>query len=466
MRTLLETAFRSAFPQETLLCLRSPVPLKPASVARVLAHATATESLIYYAPPTRYKQFTYIGWGVADRIILFDRDPFVKTQDAICERLKPMRILDGPDCEDLPLPRFFGGFRYTPGKNGNNAENAVSMFPDSGFVLPRFCLCFRDDKAFLQLTLFASELPQKNLWETELASFEQALHNDPVKAPIVDLGPISLTDETTQTEYCQRVKLALTEIASGSLQKVVLARRKIVSSAKPFELNHILGFLDNSYSDCCRFALSVGGFVFLGASPELLARKTGLDFSTEALAGTRPRKQHVRDDEQQTKELLSDEKERREHRCVQSTIVDSIAPFCASEPVVDPTVIRSLLNVHHLCTPIHATLSKGARLLEIVAALHPTPAVCGLPRPAAARFIAAQEPFARGLYAAPIGWLDQDGNGTFWVAIRSALLSSQKAWLTAGSGIVAGADPQKEYLETGAKFAPMLAALGVAHECK
>jgi isochorismate synthase len=240
--------------------------------------------------------------------------------------------------------------------------------------------------------------------------------------------------------------------------KVVAARRSLVAAERPFAPVAILRNLSEAYPDCSRFALERGGAVFLGATPELLALRSGRTIRTEALAGTRARTQ-AGDDDFARDSLLGDDKERREHAHVISAIVEALTRLCAEAPHVDKTSVRSLRNVHHLCTPICGTLRADTHVLDLVTALHPTPAVCGLPQKEAARFIAAHEPVSRGMYAAPVGWFDGRGDGCFRVAIRSALLRENRAWLYAGAGIVAGSDPQKEYRETAVKQRVMLSAL-------
>ena len=151
---------------------------------------------------------------------------------------------------------------------------------------------------------------------------------------------------------------------------------------------------------------------------------------------------------------------KREHAHVITAIVASLRECGVSEPVIFATGLRSLRNVHHLCTPIQGRLDADRHVLRLLACLHPTPAVCGLPRDRAARFLAEQEPTGRGLYAAPVGWFDASGDGVFWVGIRSALICGERAWLYAGAGVVAGSVPHKEYQETSVKLRAMLGVLG------
>ena len=144
------------------------------------------------------------------------------------------------------------------------------------------------------------------------------------------------------------------------------------------------------------------------------------------------------------------------------SIAKRLAPLAGALEVDAPPRVAKFSNIQHLLTPIRATLERDRGVLSVVAALHPTPAMGGTPRAAALAWIAQVEPFSRGWYAAPVGWVDLDGNGAFVVAIRSALAQGARAHLFAGAGIVADSDPAREWDEIGLKFRPMREALGLA----
>lgn len=122
--------------------------------------------------------------------------------------------------------------------------------------------------------------------------------------------------------------------------------------------------------------------------------------------------------------------------------------------------LLKIRDIQHLYTPVEGKLSPDATILQLVKLLHPTPALGGVPRQEAMAVIRQNEYMNRGLYAAPLGWIDAEGNGEFAVAIRSAALKDNKAYLYAGGGIVADSEPISEYEETLVKFRPMLRALG------
>jgi isochorismate synthase len=178
-----------------------------------------------------------------------------------------------------------------------------------------------------------------------------------------------------------------------------------------------------------------------------------------ALAGSFPRGATVGDDQALGAQLLASAKERHEHAVVVRNIRSVLADLCMRiEAPATPTLMK-MRNVQHLFTPVTAQLRGNSSVLTLVERLHPTPAVGGWPREVALAFLREHEELDRGWYAAPIGWLDANGDGEFAVALRSALVDGTSATLFAGCGIVADSDPQSEYQETLLKLRPMLNAL-------
>lgn len=141
-------------------------------------------------------------------------------------------------------------------------------------------------------------------------------------------------------------------------------------------------------------------------------------------------------------------------------IAETFRKNCVEMKIPDGPRLLKIRDIQHLFTPVEGQLNNEATILQLTKHLHPTPALGGVPRKEAMTAIRKYEPMNRGLYAAPIGWLDAEGNGEFAVAIRSAALLKDKAYLYAGGGIVADSEPQSEYEETLVKFRPMLRALG------
>ncbi|HTW97846.1 MAG TPA: isochorismate synthase [Acidimicrobiales bacterium] len=264
-----------------------------------------------------------------------------------------------------------------------------------------------------------------------------------------------LASVRSHDEYEQLVALAVAEIAAGHLDKVVCAREVLVTANCPFEQAHLLERLRALYPACCAFALD--GFV--GASPELLVRRNGDDVLSQPLAGTIPRSGDPDEDARLAGRLLASPKERREHALVVSAIERALAGLGGEVTPSAAPHLLALRNVTHLATTIHARLRPPLPgVLAVVAALAPTPAVGGVPTPAALRFLAAHEHLERDRYAGTLGFLDASGDGEWWLGLRSALVEGRRARLIAGSGIVEGSDPHDELVETQLKLQALLAA--------
>jgi menaquinone-specific isochorismate synthase len=260
--------------------------------------------------------------------------------------------------------------------------------------------------------------------------------------------------------WCSAVATAVQRIGAGELAKVVLARDLLVSADVPLDPRRLLRRLAARFPDCWTFA--VDGL--LGATPELLLRRTGRELSARVLAGTAPRGAGE-DDARLAAALIGSAKDRAEHALAVDSVVQALGPFCTTLTAPEEPELLTLANVRHLATDVVGIQRKdGARgragLLDLVGAVHPTAAVCGTPTPDAAAVITELEGMDRGRYAGPVGWLDARGNGEFGLALRCAELTGDNgARLFAGCGIVAGSDPTAELAETQAKFAAFQAAL-------
>lgn len=263
--------------------------------------------------------------------------------------------------------------------------------------------------------------------------------------------------------YRGRVRQALSAIASGDCEKIVVARAVDYFFDRPFRPLVTLAGLRERFRDCYAFSLeNAAGQSFIGASPERLVQVAERRLRTEALAGTAPRGSGAREDAKLGHALLQSDKDRREHAHVVASICRRLGALgVACEAPVEP-VLRVLPNLQHLQTPLEAEVPAGVHLLDLVAALHPTPAVGGVPREAAVPLIAELEPFARDLYAGAIGYFDHRGEGEFFVGLRSGLVDGSRARLYAGAGIVAGSDPDAEWRETEMKFTALRDAIANA----
>lgn len=255
------------------------------------------------------------------------------------------------------------------------------------------------------------------------------------------------------TEWCDRVEEARSIIRDGGATKIVLSRRIDVDADCAFDPATLFNRLRQAYPTSMCFA--VDGFI--GASPELLVSRIGDVVRAHPMAGTTQRSGDPAIDQQRANDLLVSTKNRNEHQITIDMVHDTLLPWCSyldAEP--SPSVVPAG-PVQHLATLVEGRLSRPApSVLELVAALHPTPAVGGWPTGAALEAIRALEPHPRGRYAGPVGWVDSSGNGAFAVAVRSAQLQGATASLHAGVGIVADSDPLLELEETRIKARALL----------
>jgi isochorismate synthase len=243
------------------------------------------------------------------------------------------------------------------------------------------------------------------------------------------------------------------------LEKVVLARRGSVVAEQAIDVAGLLARLRARFPSAAVFAVRRGGRTFVGASPERLVAVQGKRIRASAVAGTSRPSDEAGGDGLGGAALLADPKERREHAMVVEALRSALAPVCQTLDVPGAPELMALSNLHHLYTPLSGTLTQPLTALEAVSLLHPTPAVGGVPVREAMASIREWEPFDRGWFAGPIGWMDDAGNGEFFVALRAALVEGDRAYLYAGCGLVEGSDAAAEWSESALKMGAVLCAL-------
>ncbi|MDG2113176.1 MAG: isochorismate synthase, partial [Actinomycetota bacterium] len=337
-------------------------------------------------------------------------------------------------------PLLLGGFAFSDDDIGRPPD--WSAFGAARLVLPEILVANTPEGTFL----------------TTVGDADTSGLLDGTVLP-TDLGSIVAVDHRVDDDYEALVEHALSSIDSDELQKVVTARR--LHLASHLDLTVLLDRLRHRFENCATFAFDTGDRVFLGASPEQLVARRSSRVDTMAVAGTRPRHDHPGLDAQLRASLLASPKERLEHQMVVDDIRATLRNAGVDLDADAETGVLRLRRNQHLFTPIGGSLTAAASTLDLVAALHPTPAVAGLPRRAAQDWIDHHESFERGWYAAPVGWTTVDGTGEFRVALRSALLDSDGITLFAGGGIVDGSVPSQELAETAVKLEALLGALGL-----
>ena len=289
----------------------------------------------------------------------------------------------------------------------------------------------------------------------DTARFER-IRGSPAEAfTALQLRPLPAPDD-----YVTAVHEATQQIRGGSRRKVVLARTIEVDAGRALDPERLVQRLRAVDPSAYAFAMPTEHGVVVGASPELLVARAGHRVRSNPLAGSAPRSGDPDEDRANGAELVSSAKDREEHAIVVEAVADVLGSFC-DELSWDPEpVLLATPNVWHLSTRFEGRLRDPApHALELALALHPTPAVAGTPTAAALATIAALEPFDRGVYAGPVGWMDAAGDGVWAIALRCAELRGDGAVLYAGAGIVADSDPTAELDETERKFRAFLDAL-------
>jgi isochorismate synthase len=299
----------------------------------------------------------------------------------------------------------------------------------------------------------AIERVQRIALPDNIDTHEQAMHCTPT---IVDMRPAS--------EWMALVAETVQRIQYGAYEKVVLARGVQISLSIPtvmFDIAATLQQLCQQYPDTYVFAIQRGERFFVGATPERLVQAMDGQIRTMALAGSAPRGVTEAEDMQMGMELLQSRKNNAEHALVVAEVHDALLTHCTHVLVAEKPQLLKLKNVQHLKTPVVGELLPGRCILDVMAHLHPTPAVGGFPREAALMAIRDTENLDRGWYAGPLGWIGASGYGEFAVALRSGLIAGNTATLFAGCGIVADSDPESEYTESCLKLQVMLRGLQV-----
>ncbi|MCK2243998.1 MULTISPECIES: isochorismate synthase DhbC [unclassified Crossiella] len=262
--------------------------------------------------------------------------------------------------------------------------------------------------------------------------------------------------------YVRSVRAALTPLGSGELDKVVLARSLALTAPTTVDLGRLLNNLIRRDPAGYSFAADLPSRTLIGASPELLLSRRGGKVLSNPLAGSAARSADPEEDQRRAAALLVSAKDRHEHAVVVDAVAAALRPYCRTLDVpAAPELVRTA-TMWHLSTRVTGELAdERSSALELAAALHPTPAVCGTPVQTARDTINALEPFDRGFYTGMVGWCDGRGDGDWVVTIRCAEADDHSLRLFAGAGIVGDSSPEAELAETAAKFRTLLLAMGI-----
>ena len=403
----------------------------------------------------------FAGGGAAGIVTVGGPDRFAQLSRAVPEFFSRVAAVsfDGA----VPPPVLVGGAAFAPGVP---PIEPWEEFTEDAFVLPRWGYRRLRDSASITLTVRREECGDAEVAERIVDETRSLLRAFEYESPTSLIERIDLAHATvhhlpvdTWRAYIDAIHAA---IASGEYQKIVAARQCVVELRRMLEDTSFMARVFAAYPDCTHFAIRRESSTFLGATPETLFRKRGLILHTHALAGTtRVEDDPSTDSSRDVAALQSSRKDLDEHALVVERICSELAPLTTSVDCEATPSTRQVRNLIHLQTPISATLRPETSVFDLLAALHPTPAVGGFPAREAAEWICQNEPLERGWYTGTVGWIDANGDGEIAVAIRCGVLTRSRAYIFAGAGVVAASTADAEFAETAGKMGPVLRALGV-----
>lgn len=429
-------------------------PCDPAAI--VFASRMADDEWFCWSNPEAGVELA--GLGVAGRIDFLGPDRFERIDREALDRLAPGRLVADPVGGPPGTgPVWVGGFGFDPVAGG---ERHWARFPPASMVLPEVSLSRSAGRFYLTVN---RELTGGGADDVDAAR-EAVRHRIatlrdralPLLDPHLTVKP-EISGAHPPEHFERAVESAVGRIRSNPrLHKVVLAREIRVTAAQPYRPDAVFGALREGFPSCFVFCRGTPDGTFLGASPELLIRRSGASAVTVALAGSTRRSADPAMDDHLGEALLRSEKDRREQEIVVQRVVKALRPHSVWVEAAAEPGLAKVANIQHLATPIVAQLAESRSAVELAGVLHPTPAVGGEPWSEAASVVSELEGIDRGWYASPVGWMDATGDGEFCVALRSALLEGRTAHLYAGVGIVAGSTPESELAETEMKLSALL----------
>jgi menaquinone-specific isochorismate synthase len=351
--------------------------------------------------------------------------------------------------------RYYGGARFDPLGQPDEEWAAFSAYR---FVLPRFELHAGETET----TLICNLVLPRDMDDTSKLGQEIEDLSLPEDASGALLPvPMFREDSPDSQGWRENVERALSALSEGRLGKVVLARRAELGFCRDLDPTLLMESLKAATPGCFHFyAEPENGTAFLGASPERLFRREGRSVESEAVAGTRPRGVSSAEDEGLRDDLLHSTKDLSELTYVSKGIREALEPLCEELEIEDCVSEMKLARGRHLRSKVSGTLRDGVTDAALLDAMHPTPAVGGYPRNEALEQIHALEPFDRGWYAGPVGWIGQEAS-EFAVGIRSGLVRGRTLALFSGAGIVAGSVPDEEWAEIEQKIGDFTGMFGL-----
>lgn len=397
---------------------------------------------------------TLVGVGHAEVLTSEGNDERFSDISARWKTLQSAIIKEDKD----KAPVLFGGFSFDP-KSVKDSE--WDEFPSAYFFVPSFQLTNEDGETYISINLINKNGDGINEFEKLREERDRLIHVAEVNEfePAVKPTVESIV-EIEKERYVEAVKEVTQKIKHGDADKVVIARSVIMNFKEKVASVAALHHITNEQQESYHFGLQRENQLFFGATPERLIEISKGRAYSACIAGSIERGTSAKEDRELGKELLNDDKNLAEHNYVVKMISTVFHKYCTDIDMPSEPSLMKIRDIQHLFTSIEGDLEQETDIFSLIAELHPTPALGGVPTNKSMEIIREKEQMDRGYYAGPIGWTDSEGNGEFAVAIRSALLDGNKAYLYAGGGIVADSEAEQEYEETWVKFRPVLRALG------
>ncbi len=419
---------------------RVQLPIKSVDMIGWLMHQVMSPSVYW---EDRSGEFEVAGLGAAVEIRGASKENF----SAVFQEIRTY-LASASD-----FVRFLGGFQF----NGTREIEAKwQPYGAYWFFVPQVEITRQEDVFHIAVNfiLKAEEKLQSQL-DRLIRLLNRILWKDD-RQSVQITGYIQRTDVPRFPQWKQMIETALQIFRTTAREKLVLARCSSFEFLKPLHAIEILRRLKAATPQTYHFAFQPQEHTaFIGASPERLYRRSGRLIETEAVAGTRRRGETEAEDQALAQELLNSRKDVREHDLVVQSIRQVLTDVCEDFDVDSQTTVIKLARVQHLCRRLKGVLKPEITDGEIIERLHPTPAVGGYPTEKAEAAIEQLEPFYRGWYAAPVGWIDRNG-AEFAVAIRTGLIEHNRLHLYSGAGIVEGSVPELEWEEIENKISNFL----------
>lgn len=345
------------------------------------------------------------------------------------------------------VPLIIGGMVFPSG----NKSDVWEDYSSSDWYIPKYIFITKENKSYIVLN-FINEGDIKSTASEMLKNsfaFLEKSEND--LAPRVNLINCSQNDNDFEN-WGKTINKILNHIDKKEFHKIVLSREVVATLSSIPSFGELADRLTHKFPACYNFVFRSGNSFFLGASPEKLLKISGNVLETDALAGSIQRGKTQEEDSKYADQLLSSKKDLAEQKAVLDFVLEAISRYSNEIDYNTQPIIKKLENIQHLWTPIKAKLKPGIPIFNIVNALHPTPAVCGVPCKKVVKFLEENEQHHRGLYSGIIGWFNFDNEGEFAVGIRSALIKNKKLYAYSGCGIVQGSDAKTEFEESQLKL--------------